>query len=120
MSFYVQPNDVFSKITLRPDKSDTFPRWPSQPAASERERLRNRSVSTLDASCRKHYTLFDEDDLQALCTCSSREIVENHQDVVYLIEFGISNGDGFNQAIKVVNRNDLEQYAYSCLVESGP
>lgn len=120
MSFYVQPNDVFSKITLRPDKYDTLPLWPSEPAVSKQQRLRNRSVSILDASCREHYSLFDEDGLQALCTCPSREIVENHQDVVYLIEFSISNGDGFNEAIKVVNLNDLKQYAYSCLADSDP
>ena len=36
------------------------------------------------------------------------------------IEFGMSNGDGFNEAIKVVNKNDLEKYGNSCLMESDP
>ena len=96
MSFYIQPNDVFSKITLKPDKNDQMLPWPGEPVISQEQRLRNRSVSILDESCRDHYTLFDEDALQRLCTCPSRKIVENHQDVVYLIEFSISNGNGFN------------------------
>lgn len=117
MSFYVQPNDVFSKITLRPDKNDQMVEWPGGTFISQKERAQNRSVEILDKSCREHYTLFEEDGLQKLCTCPSQKIVENHQDVVFLIEFSISNGDGFHDAIKVVNRNDLEQYGYSCLLE---
>lgn len=116
MSFYVQPNDVFSKITLKPDKNAQMSPWPRQASMSPQAASENRSVSILDASCRNHYTLFEEDGLQKLCTCPSRKIVENHQDVVYLIEFSISNGDGFNEAIKVVNRNDLERYGLECLM----
>lgn len=116
MSFYVQPNDVFSKITLKPDKHAQVAPWPGKSSVSPKIAGENRSVSILDGSCRNHYTLFDEDDLQKLCTCPSQAIVANHQDVVYLIEFSISNGDGFNEAIKVVNRNDLERYANVCLV----
>lgn len=117
MSFYIQPNDVFSKITLKPDKNDQMLPWPGEPVISQEQRLRDRSVSILDASCRDHYTLFDEDALQRLCTCPSWKIVENNQDVVYLIEFSISNGDGFHEAIKVVNKNNLEKYSIECLLE---